>query len=175
MTIWFTSDTHFGHYNVIKFCNRPWNDTRNMDRALIANWNAVVAPADTVYHLGDFSFSSKTNTQRLFEQLNGRKHLIIGNHDDRKTLRLEWASMSAYKIVELPGGRRVFLSHYPPYDTLHRHARLHGHIHRTGGSRGFPLDVGVDNFDYAPVSAEYIEAMIVDRDAGWEKLRRLGT
>ncbi len=53
--IWFTSDTHFGHANIIRFCDRPFKDIQEMNERLIANWNAVVRPGDSVYHMGDFS------------------------------------------------------------------------------------------------------------------------
>jgi len=80
MGIWFTSDTHFYHKNIIKFTNRPWNTVEEMNNALINNWNEVVKPNDTVFHLGDFAFTSNGNWKKLINELNGKIYLILGNH-----------------------------------------------------------------------------------------------
>ena len=68
---WVISDTHFGHKNVIKYDNRPFQDVAAMDEALIKNWNSVVKPGDTIYHLGDFAFSSEDKVCEVLERLNG--------------------------------------------------------------------------------------------------------
>lgn len=78
--IWFTSDTHFGHKNVLKYCGRPFKTVEEMDEALIANWNAIVKPDDVIYHLGDVAMSIKA-VKRVLPRLNGHKILIVGNHD----------------------------------------------------------------------------------------------
>ncbi len=80
MNTWITSDTHFGHNNIIKFCARPFKDAIEMDEHLILNWNRCVRPDDIVIHLGDFSMSEQA-LQRVARRLNGRKFLILGNHD----------------------------------------------------------------------------------------------
>lgn len=77
--IYFTSDTHFHHKNIIKYCDRPFNDVYFMNRTLVNNWNKKVNESDTVYHLGDVGFSS--NTHDTVKKLNGKKVLIMGNHD----------------------------------------------------------------------------------------------
>ena len=79
--IFFTSDTHFGHGNIINFCKRPYENVAKMDNALIENWNATVGLADDVYHLGDFCFNGIQRWWELIGALNGRIHLILGNHD----------------------------------------------------------------------------------------------
>ncbi len=79
--IWFTSDTHYYHSNIIKYCNRPYKDVEEMNEALIRNFNAVVRPEDTVYHLGDFGFSHVDKLKYILSRLNGNKVLIYGNHD----------------------------------------------------------------------------------------------
>ena len=79
--IFFTSDTHFGHGNIINFCKRPYENVAKMDNALIENWNATVGPTDDVYHLGDFCFNGIQRWWELIGALNGRIHLILGNHD----------------------------------------------------------------------------------------------
>ena len=78
---WFTSDNHFSHRNIIKYCNRPFTDSDEMNNTMIANWNAVVSPDDIVYHLGDFAFEKDRPTlENLMSQLNGEKHIIWGHN-----------------------------------------------------------------------------------------------
>ncbi|MCB0512609.1 MAG: metallophosphoesterase, partial [Bacteroidetes bacterium] len=85
---WFTSDTHFFHENIIKYCNRPFSSAEEMNEVLIDNWNSVVKPGDIVYHLGDVTMGQKSHGQfsSLWTRLNGRKRLVVGNHDDVKYL-----------------------------------------------------------------------------------------
>lgn len=79
--IWFTSDTHFGHANIIKYCDRPFYDTDHMDEAIIANWNAVVEPNDTVFHLGDVALGQIDKSLPKVGRLNGYIIAKLGNHD----------------------------------------------------------------------------------------------
>ena len=81
--LFFTSDTHFGHENIITFCNRPFESIEEHDRVLIQNWNSVVTPDDTVFHLGDFCFGNGYKWYEILGQLNGHIYLIRGNHDDK--------------------------------------------------------------------------------------------
>jgi len=158
--IWFTSDTHFGHNNVIKFCNRPFDSAKQMDEALIAFWNARVKPNDTVWHLGDFGFyKTYDELNAVFSQLNGNKYLIAGNHDYGNTKRLFWEKVST--LEELMFGKQtVVLFHYP-MTAWHRSyqgsVHLYGHVH--GGLVGTNqcLDVGVDSWNYQPVNYEEIK------------------
>lgn len=78
--IWFTSDTHFYHTNVIKYCNRPFKDVEEMNAMMVIRWNEVVKPEDEIYHLGDFSMAWRP-VEIFTPQLNGKKYLIPGNHD----------------------------------------------------------------------------------------------
>ncbi len=78
MTVWFTSDTHFAHRNVIEFCKRPFASIEEMDEEIIRRWNERVEPGDRVYHLGDFAFGDH---DPYLSRLNGMKNLVIGNHD----------------------------------------------------------------------------------------------
>ena len=79
--IYYIADMHFGHTNVLRFDNRPFSDTAQMDDTLIQNWNERVATDDTVYVLGDAFWKNEENSIRIIQQLNGHKHLIQGNHD----------------------------------------------------------------------------------------------
>lgn len=80
MKTFYISDTHFGHFNIIKHCNRPFSTAEEMDRVMIENWNSTVARNDTVFILGDFVFS-KIPPAEYLNKLNGRKIVIVGNHD----------------------------------------------------------------------------------------------
>ena len=77
----FTSDTHFNHANIIKFCNRPFKDVEQMNEVIIANWNSVIGKDDTVFHLGDFCLGGAAEWTKILDRLNGKIYLIMGNHD----------------------------------------------------------------------------------------------
>lgn len=80
--IYFTSDLHLGHENILRFANRPFGSVEEMNRTLIANYNALVREEDTVYILGDLTYRIPlTEAEPLIAKLNGKKHLIKGNHD----------------------------------------------------------------------------------------------
>ena len=81
--VFFTSDTHFNHEAILRFCDRPFTSIQEHDKVLIDNWNSVVGPEDTVFHLGDFCFGGFPKWKEIREQLNGHIILIVGNHDDR--------------------------------------------------------------------------------------------
>lgn len=78
---WVISDTHFGHDKIITYDKRPFKTGKEMDEAMIKNWNSVVKPNDTIYHLGDFAFHTEDAVCNILERLNGNKILILGNHD----------------------------------------------------------------------------------------------
>lgn len=171
--IWFTSDTHFGHANVLGFTNRhEWwgDDVAAMNHALIANINAVVAPDDELYHLGDFSFKmTADDAAALRRQIRCRRiHLIPGNHDK------DWTqpAVAGTFMVEPPikvlkvGGRKLVLCHYPMVDWQslgHDSIHLHGHIHAPAeynewnrAERVLRYDVGEDANGYMPVSLDQL-------------------
>src|SRR4051812_27561867 len=81
MTTWFTSDLHFGHRNIIGYCDRPFRDVDAMDAALVERWNEVVAPDDIVWVLGDVAMGRIERSLALVGGLHGTKHLVAGNHD----------------------------------------------------------------------------------------------
>jgi calcineurin-like phosphoesterase family protein len=175
MTRWFTSDTHFSHSNIIKYCNRPFKDAGEMNRVLIQNWNDLVKPEDTVYHLGDVSFASPEVTKNIVNNLNGYKILILGNHDRKANKMLEWGFQEVHQSLqlELEGGIIANLSHYPyrgdksdPYHKVKFDTKnlkddgrllLNGHVHvawrsRPGLYKNHMINVGVDQWDFRPIS-----------------------
>jgi calcineurin-like phosphoesterase family protein len=154
MTIWFTADTHFGDHRTINIHKRPFASVAEMDDLLIRNWNARVAPGDSVWHLGDFARSA-ARVPELLGRLNGAKHLIRGNNDPEDDLAAPgWASVGDYAEIEVDD-RRLILCHYPfrSWNGQHRGAvNLHGHSH--GKLKPLPrqYDVGVDAREFAPAT-----------------------
>ena len=120
--IFFTSDLHFGHLNVINYCNRPFKSVQEMDETLIKNWNKVVSPVDKVYVLGDFFMYHKKDTLRnILAQLNGTKILIKGNHDmsDREMESIGFSAVFRNAVMVI-AGEQVNLSHYPYKKPKHK-------------------------------------------------------
>jgi calcineurin-like phosphoesterase family protein len=154
MTVWFTADHHFQHANIIQFCSRPFVDAEAMDDAMVANWNRYVAPDDTVWHLGDFAVTNKrVLLEGFFSRLNGRKHLIVGNHDGKDTCRLGWQSINELAEVTVDD-QRIVLCHYGlrVWPGLRRGAiHLYGHSHGRLPGTSRSLDVGVDEWSFTPV------------------------
>lgn len=156
MTIFFTADTHFGHGGSMGLFRRPFFGTAEMDAALVAHWNAVVGPDDTVWHLGDFGVRlSVSRASELLAALNGTKHLITGNNDPDDIRALPgWVSVHDYVEMTLDG-LALRLCHYPfrSWRDDHRGAwNLHGHSHGRMKPLTRQRDVGVDVWDFRPVT-----------------------
>ena len=176
--LFFTSDHHFGHRNIIKYCDRPWDSMEAMDEGLIELWNNTVSPDDTVYHLGDFSLSLSVMA-RVTPRLNGKKYLVCGNHDQcwpktvtsgiRKRERYfdaGWENVYTRLAFNTRYATPVLLSHLPYTGHDERYADrrpadsgailLHGHVHEAWHTRGRQFNVGVDRNGYTPVSEDVI-------------------
>lgn len=158
--IWFTSDTHFGHVNVIEYCGRPFTQVDEMNRVMIERWNARVRPEDTVYHLGDFAFGPYESIAKFLGLLKGYIHLVRGNHD-RSLQRMGQAGFydvhSSTTIIHK--GLRLLLSHKPVVDVpADVDYHLHGHVHEKWARRGNKINVGVDVRGFAPVTLEELLA-----------------
>lgn len=133
--IYFTSDLHFGHRNVIRFDNRPFSNVEEMDQALIARWNAKVKDTDTVYLLGDVSWYDDQKTREILSGLHGRKILIQGNHDRvHGKVKGCYDEVCSYKELSLPDNIHVVLCHYPiVFFNRHYYGAymLYGHVHNS--------------------------------------------
>jgi len=163
MNTWFTADTHFGHSNIIRYCNRPFSDSVEMDNAIIANWNNVVGKDDLVYHLGDFCFG---NFDHYFNQLNGLIIFIKGNHD-----KIAWqnrakfySSSDSYREIKV-NEQEITLSHYSfrvwnesHYGSWNLYGHSHGSLPDDPNARA--IDVGVDCHKFTPISFEQIAAIM---------------
>ncbi len=187
--IWFTSDTHFTHANIIKYCNRSFSNVDDMDKHLIYNINKYVAPGDTLYHLGDFAFNRRSLSvyKKIREQINCKViHFIFGNHDDTledsrdKLHDIFWTFPEYMKHIEV-SGQRITLCHYAlaVWDKSHRGAWcLYGHSHssaekylETAAPGRRSMDVGVDNIyslfgEYRPISFDEVKK-IMDAKRGF--------
>ena len=165
MTVYFTSDTHFLHENICKYCNRPFSSLKEMEEHLVDSWNSRVNGGDIIYHLGDFSLSygkkSTKDIDKILSRLNGQKFLIIGNHDRKEVYdNARWTKTFYYHEIKACVGekinRKIVLSHYSfrTWNQMHYGSyMLFGHSHNTlTDIEGRSMDVGVDACNYAPIS-----------------------
>ena len=183
--IYYTADLHFGNYNIIKYENRPFTTVEDMNEGLIYRWNKRVKDKDDVYVLGDFAFTgthlSKEKLNNIVDRLNGKKHLIVGNHDKFITNKYFneklWEEIVPYKEIKdnikIDGKliqKDLILCHYPieswncqHYGSIH----LHGHLHSkpTILNQVNRYNVGIDLWNYEPVTLQEI----VDREGYYEK------
>jgi calcineurin-like phosphoesterase family protein len=162
--IWLIGDTHFFHQNIIKYCDRPFDNVEQMNRTIITNWNKIVSPEDIVFHLGDVILGRKDLLLPIVSQLNGDKRLIRGNHDrDVSDGKFKEAGFTEIfeKHVCIPESG-VVLSHAPilSYSGLFN---IHAHTHNTDPTAKYPfysLDthkcVSVEMTDYMPISIQSI-------------------
>lgn len=174
--VWFVSDTHFGHGNIIKYCNRPWNsgkdangdivvtdkDVLEMDNELIRRWNSVVSKNDVVWHLGDFALGGKAVAERVFPQLNGKINLVMGNHDHWK---LKWYyDLGFHRVYDqkVVINEFVILSH-APLMFLNANSpffNVFGHVHDSTAYQTWTKTSAcacVERHDYYPVSWKTIK------------------
>lgn len=182
--LWYISDTHFGHANILKFTWRPpcdcypWEgihtvDCRNrsevrirpefssveeMDEAMVENWNRVVGPYDHVYHLGDVVMNPKGLS--IVRRLNGKLRLILGNHDQapvQKYTEVGFQKIFGSRLVD-----NMLLTHIPVHQTnLGRFpVNLHGHIHQNPSPHGPYINLSVEVIGYTPVAHEEIKQRV---------------
>lgn len=157
--VWFIADTHFDHLNIIKYCDRPFTNTEEMNQCLINNWNKVVKKNDRVFMLGDFALCGKNKIIEIGKQLNGRKTLILGNHDGgslQTYYNAGFEMVSKYPIVF----NDYILSHYPVDCSSTLFKNIYGHVHNSEQYRDVTLNdicVSVERINYTPISLEEIE------------------
>lgn len=162
--IYFISDTHFLHKNIIKYDNRPFSSIEEHDEMIIQNWNNTIGKNDTVYHLGDFSLGNPTKAEEIMKRLNGKINYIIGNHDEEdkrllKRLESNFNVLGHAHSIKIDR-QLIVLSHFPyqVWNKMHKGSfHLFGHSH---GSLidviGRKKDVGVNCINYKPISYDEI-------------------
>ena len=174
MSIFFISDTHLNHSNILRYCNRPFTSAEEHDRTLIDNWNRIVGPHDSVYHLGDVALGSPSFCRQLVDRLNGKIFLIRGNHDkalkkEEYSSRFEWIKDYFELTVQLPEKKLIVLSHYKFQVWNKKHFgswHLYGHSHgKLAVPMEFSLDVGVDVQSFSPVSLKNITNLMENKNS----------
>ena len=161
--IWFISDTHFDHKNCIPKTERPYKDIEEMNYSLISNWNNTVGKDDLVYFLGDFTLKKSKRRKEILSQLNGTKIMIRGNHDHKVDTKEGWYAVEddILTFITTPCTPKtpIVLHHYAKrvWDRSHyKGLHLYGHSHGNLPGNSQSLDVGVDSWNYHPVSLEQI-------------------
>jgi calcineurin-like phosphoesterase family protein len=181
--IYFISDTHLSHANIIRYCKRPFLQKGDLDEngnwisqhiaalraeemneTIIKNWNERVGKEDTVFHLGDFGLiksgeapeASKNTFEELFNKLNGHVILLAGNHDHRNKVK----SIIESLIINY-GGHRIYLTHDPKYYRKDFEWNFCGHCHNNEGTfrrigKSIIVDLSVDGWEFRPVTINEI-------------------
>lgn len=173
--IFFTSDLHLDHKNVISLNNRPFASIQQMNEELIKNWNKKVQEHDTVYVLGDFCWGWNSNKiKETLSKLNGYKILVIGNHDryNPHEKSNSWEKITSYEEL-LIDNDHIILSHYPIaewdrcwYGSYHLYGHCHGKFNlaeltkNTRHKNTRCMDVGVDCNNYEPLSWDEIKSIL---------------
>lgn len=179
--LWFTSDSHFSHENIIRFCCRPFAHAPEMNEVLIEKWNRVVRPQDHIYHLGDVSMCRPRQIKGIMARLHGHKRLIRGNHDifhTKEYLEVGWEEIYGIRVID-----NLIFTHIPIHpSSLGRFAaNVHGHIHNLPDfppvqrqtyttlwpgkqqvEAGFTpyINISVEVTDYTPVTLDWIKQKV---------------
>ncbi len=180
MNTYFTGCQHYSHYNIMRYCDRPFEDIISMNTSMIKNHNDKITDDDTVYNLGDFAFWSKSargngaeiNPSEIIKQLNGNQIFIEGNHDRHGRNKL---ATKNEQIILNQRGIRIQLLHNPLYARIDYDLILHSHVHKAWkikelhycGQTKLMINVGVDVNDFKPMKLDAVLAIYYK----WKKQR----
>jgi len=186
MSIFFSADWHLGHKNIIKHQGRPFADTHEMHQAIVERHNAVVGPEDDFYFVGDLTLGNPNSARAIVQRMNGRKHWVLGNHDKKPVVRkladlfqtIDTRLVFAVPDPDASRGRQVIvLDHFAgrTWDCkFHGSWQLYGHSH--GMLPDIPtdlaFDVGVDCWNFTPISYEQVKARMAEKTWTPPKSRR---
>lgn len=174
--IFFTSDHHFGHNNIIKFSNRPFDNVDEMNEVLIEKWNEKIGKNDQVYHLGDVGLTSPKKLEKILSRLNGKIFLIKGNHEksaEKCEDRFEWIK-HYYELTITDnsfdkGKQLLILFHYGMrvWNSSHWGSyHLYGHSHGTlpDNPNSLSFDIGVDCHNFYPLSYQEVKEIMKSKN-----------
>ena len=187
MNIWITSDTHFNHKNILNFKDDKGNSVRSfssvdeMNETIIERWNEVVKPGDKIYHLGDVFFGNIDWITNNWRRLNGKKRLIVGNHDNITNI-VKSGMFEKVQMWRMFEEHNLLFTHVPVSHQSIFHDRVvhkkkpltnvHGHIHNNDSPNGRYLNVCVEKTDYRPINMnELIKTAKVDEDKLQSEIR----
>lgn len=171
---YYIADMHLGHANILRLSNRPFKNVEEMDKKLIENWNNVVKETDDVYIVGDLIYKSQKGYEDYLSKLNGRKHLIVGNHDIKMLKNQDIINkyfVSVNDILTVNDGKyTIILCHYPlaEWNGFFRNTyHFFGHIHNNKNETFYIMEkikkaynVGADIIGFTPkTAAQIIEGM----------------
>ena len=152
--VWFIGDTHFYHNNVIRYCNRPFQNVEEMNNYLITNWNKTINKEDRVFMMGDFALCGKDNIIEIGNKLQGRKILLLGNHDSASRTTYQLAGFENVYYVPILF-ENFILSHYPIDDCKYNNIHAHSHNKRVNDKTHFCTSVEMIN--YKPINFNVIK------------------
>lgn len=175
--VWFTSDSHFFHSNVIEYSHRPFSGVNEMNEEMIRRWNSVVHRDHTVFHLGDFCLGTPEQWNYILDRLKGKIILIVGNHDSRQMSEdlIRRFELVTPQLRIRVGHQKIYLNHFPflcfsgenygdwqLFGHIHTNPYAHNVIDEQRLSLLLPnqYDVGVDNNDFTPVSFRRLQEII---------------
>ena len=171
------ADPHFGHENIIRYCNRPFESAAEMDKAIIDNWNNTVSNDDLVWVLGDFALASRDYTKFIIKSLKGRKRLILGNHDRHNP---EWYKEAGFEFISpypIIIHDFIVLSH-APLEFLNENCtffNIYGHVHNDSRYEDVTYNGGcvcVERTEYKPMDMDWIRTgveKIKNNENRWEE------
>lgn len=168
MRVFFTADTHFGDSNIIKYENRPFSCTEEMDSTLIYNWNNTVSEEDKVFLVGDFSAYGFEKSREICQKLNGEKFLVMGNHDTENEQYYYECGFSGVSLYPIIYENFWIISHEPLYINRNMpYANIFGHVHANPLYKDVSEQsfcVSIERTDYRPVEFSEIKRRIQGKE-----------
>lgn len=171
MAVYFTADNHFDHGRIIQLCGRPFSSKEEMHEVMVEKWNKKVKQKDSVYILGDFCLGTMSKVARFANKLNGKKYLIVGNHDTESKGMLRRVFKGVWDLHRIKiRGKYIVLCHYPMtswHGLIHNSWHFYGHVH--GRLNKYPFyvpryDVGVDVNNFEPMEFDELSPILAKRE-----------
>lgn len=158
--VFFIADNHFCHKNIIDYCNRLFSSVEEMNEIMIENWNKTVKKYDEVFVLGDFALCGKDKIIEIGHRLNGKKTLILGNHDKASIKTYYEANFEYVSKYPILYNDFFLLSHYPKFQSIDATwANIYGHVHTDPKYLDCTKEsfcVSAERINYTPINFEEV-------------------